>query len=80
MVQRGDAKGHRKANLKALTEDLLSHFSALEEDHAASKTSRKGADVSVATIIYGSEEEQGMGQAERDGGSVGRMMGRKPLV
>ena len=60
-----DAKSHKKANPKAIAEDLLSCFSALEDDCVASQPSRKGADTSTVTSQCRSEEEkQGLGPSE----------------
>ena len=57
-------RSHSKAKLKDLAENLLSHFSALEEERAAPWMSRYGTEVEEASPQRESKaKEQGTGRS-----------------
>ena len=53
-----EAKSHRKVKLKTMAENLMSHFTALEDDWQASWPSRKESDASTTTPQHQSEDEE----------------------
>ena len=59
-------KSHKWAKIKALTENLMSHFAAVESNHQASGTSKRSASnfLMPTPLCHNNEEQQGYEMVE----------------